>query len=319
VVLLLAASAAQPQMPYDLTAAVARYDRAQLEGNRGALEQSLADEYLLVNSSGKTETKAQLVADYTAPGFHLKSLIIEDPVEKLWDGGAVMGGVATLSGTDGGKPFSIRLRYADVWAKRNGQWQVVYTHAEHASANPSEPHVRLGDVASLSSVISFGAPDPFLHFDKGGELWWRVDVDLQPKTALKNVRVFGYAPVDLQLNDGRCFQVGFEGKQPQMDEVSLRPTDCREAGPIRAPASPPPQPGAQFLGKSWDLDAWEEHNGKTVLVQSRNGHARTVLTTSMKVLAFGALGSPDTPMTEVTLAGYVGKQLTLATVMLFIP
>ena len=61
--LLLAAVAAGPSIPYDLQAAVAGYDRAQLDGNRAELERLLADDYLLVNSSGHTETKAQLISD----------------------------------------------------------------------------------------------------------------------------------------------------------------------------------------------------------------------------------------------------------------
>jgi ketosteroid isomerase-like protein len=40
----------------------------------------------------------------------------------------VMGGLVHLRGTEGGEPFAITLRFADIWAKRNGKWQVVYTH-----------------------------------------------------------------------------------------------------------------------------------------------------------------------------------------------
>jgi hypothetical protein len=39
----------------------------------------------------------------------------------------------------------------------------------------------------------------------------------------------------------------------------------------------------------------------------------------MDVLGVGAMASPDAPMTEVTLVGYLGRQLTLATVMLYYP
>lgn len=28
-----------------------------------------------------------------------------------------------------GKPFDVMLRFSDVWAKRHGVWQVIYTHA----------------------------------------------------------------------------------------------------------------------------------------------------------------------------------------------
>jgi hypothetical protein len=128
--LLLAAAAAA--VPADLAAAVAAYDKAQIDGNRAELERWLADDYLLLNSSGRTETKAQLIADYTAPGFDLEPFTVEQPIEKVWNGGAVMGGIATLRGTDAGKKYEIRLRFADVWAKRNGRWQVIYTQVAKA-------------------------------------------------------------------------------------------------------------------------------------------------------------------------------------------
>lgn len=128
--LLLAAAAVHLQA--DLAAAAKAYDKAQIEGNRAELERWLADDYLLVNSSGKLETKAQLIADYTAPGFTLEPFTVEQPVEKAWKDGAVMGGVATLRGTDGGQRYEVRLRFADIWAKRNGRWQVIYTQVAKA-------------------------------------------------------------------------------------------------------------------------------------------------------------------------------------------
>ena len=129
---LLLAAAAAAAIPTDLAAAVHGYDQAQIRGNKAELERWLADDYLLVNSSGQTETKAQLIADYTAPGFKIEPFTIEEPVEKVWGDGAVMGGIATLKGTDGGQRFELRLRFADIWAKRNGRWQVTYTQVAKA-------------------------------------------------------------------------------------------------------------------------------------------------------------------------------------------
>ena len=129
---LLLAAAASAHVPPDLAAAVHGYDKAQVDGDRKQLERWLADDYLLVNSSGATETKAQLIADYTAPGFDLEPFTVEQPVEKVWKDGAVMGGVATIRGTDGGQRYEMRLRFADIWAKRNGRWQVTYTQVAKA-------------------------------------------------------------------------------------------------------------------------------------------------------------------------------------------
>jgi ketosteroid isomerase-like protein len=122
------------ELPADLAKAVADYDAAQISGDRAELERLLADDYTLLNSGGKTETKSQFIAESTAPGFKLEPFAVEDAFEKVWDKGAVMGGVVTLRGTDGGKPFAARLRFADIWAKRKGKWQVIYTHVSKPPA-----------------------------------------------------------------------------------------------------------------------------------------------------------------------------------------
>jgi ketosteroid isomerase-like protein len=134
--LLSPASGHQTAIPRELARAVRAYDDAQVHGDRAALDRLLADDYLLINSRGLHESKHQLIADYTALGFTLKPFRVEDPVAKVWSGSAIMGGVATLEGTDSGQPYKVRLRFADVWAKRAGRWQVVYTQA---SREPSQP------------------------------------------------------------------------------------------------------------------------------------------------------------------------------------
>jgi ketosteroid isomerase-like protein len=134
VTLLLATPTYGAVIPPDLALAMRQYDEAQVRGDRAALNRLLADDYLLIDSHGQRETKAQLIDDYTAPGFTLEPFKVEQPVEKVWHGGAIMGGVATLTGTEGGQPYKDRLRFTDVWARHAGQWRVLYTHASKEGA-----------------------------------------------------------------------------------------------------------------------------------------------------------------------------------------
>jgi ketosteroid isomerase-like protein len=126
--ILLGSLANAADLPADLAKAVKDYDEAQIHGDKAALQRLVADDYTLVNSSGRIQNKAALIADYTAPGYKIEPFQIMEAVEKVWSDGAVMGGVVDLRGTDGGKPFAVKLRFADIWAKRNGKWQVIYTH-----------------------------------------------------------------------------------------------------------------------------------------------------------------------------------------------
>lgn len=119
---------ASTKIPTDLAARVHAYDDAQVKGDKAALEDLLADDYVLVNSRGQRQTKTDLIGDYTKPGFRIEPFTVEEPVELVWSDGAVMGGVATLRGVDDGQAFEVRLRFSDIWAKRGSKWRVIYTH-----------------------------------------------------------------------------------------------------------------------------------------------------------------------------------------------
>jgi hypothetical protein len=129
-----AAHAAHPGLPADLAAAAQAYDQAQMKSDKAALERLLAPDYKLFNSGGQMQDKASFIADSVAPGFHMNPFHVEEPLEKVIGDTALLGGVATLSGTDGGKPFSAKLRFMDVWAKRDGRWVVVFTQATRVPA-----------------------------------------------------------------------------------------------------------------------------------------------------------------------------------------
>jgi ketosteroid isomerase-like protein len=120
-------SAAKATLPADLAAAAADYDRAQIKGDAALLNRLLADDYHLVNGANQIERKQQFVAESIDPAFKLEPFTVENPIETVWPEGAVLAGEVHLQGQDHGKPFTAHFRFADVWRKRNGIWQVVFT------------------------------------------------------------------------------------------------------------------------------------------------------------------------------------------------
>jgi ketosteroid isomerase-like protein len=131
----LAGALAYADLPPDLAEAVRAYDAAQVQSDRAALQRLLADDYRLANSAGQVQDKAAFIADQTAPGYRLQPFTVEEPYQRLAGDVALLGGAATLAGTDGGKPYSVRLRFLDVWQKRDGRWRVVFTQATRVPAN----------------------------------------------------------------------------------------------------------------------------------------------------------------------------------------
>ena len=122
-------------LPADLEAAVEAYDHAQVNGDRAELERLVADDYVLVNGGGQRQGKAELIRDYIAPGFKLDPFTIEEPVQQVWGpDAAILGGRVDMQGTDGGQRFRVMVRFADVWAKRDGQWRVVYSQVTRVPA-----------------------------------------------------------------------------------------------------------------------------------------------------------------------------------------
>jgi ketosteroid isomerase-like protein len=119
-------SAQADEMPADLAAAVAAFDQAQIAGDRAELERLVADDYVLIGSDGVVQNKAQFIADFTSPNFRIQPFTVEEPVVRHYGDTAVTAGRVALSGTSSGTPFTVNLRFSDVWVKRDGVWRVAF-------------------------------------------------------------------------------------------------------------------------------------------------------------------------------------------------
>lgn len=118
---------------YDLTdpalaRAAQRYDCAQEgKGNRAELDKLVADDYVLIRASGKVTNKAGLIDLVCHPGSYRNPYIVETPFVRDLGTTVILGGWVRLSGTDSGKPFAQKARFADIWHKGPKGWQLTYT------------------------------------------------------------------------------------------------------------------------------------------------------------------------------------------------
>ena len=116
-------------LPQDLAAAATAYDLAQFKSDLPELERLLADDYILAGSNGRNQDKAQSIADTVDPANKTSYVAISQQVRKVWPNGAVLGGIVDAKGINHGKAYTMRARFVDVWAKRDGQWKVIFTQA----------------------------------------------------------------------------------------------------------------------------------------------------------------------------------------------
>jgi Domain of unknown function (DUF4440) len=114
-------------LPKDLAAAATAYDLAQFKVDRPELVRWLADDYTIVDIDGRAKNKAEAIADATSPDSKTPYVALSQPIFKVWPNGAVLAGVVDARGTDHGKPFKFVAHFSDVWAKRDGRWQVVFS------------------------------------------------------------------------------------------------------------------------------------------------------------------------------------------------
>ena len=129
-VLLFLLSASRPvadELPAELAAALSSYDRAHYQSDLPRLASLVTDDYVLVNSDASVENKQQFLADFRLPGFKIEPYVREQSMNKVWDSGAVTAAIVRLSWTQDGMKHTRALRYADVWVKKDGRWQVTFT------------------------------------------------------------------------------------------------------------------------------------------------------------------------------------------------
>jgi hypothetical protein len=128
--------AAAPAPDVDVKVAAAAFDKAQLSGDKAALDRFVADDFVIVRGSGRRGGKADFIAGWMTPGVTFEPLQILDPVfVPLGPTAAIVGGRVELKGAENGKPFVERFHFSDVFQWRDGRWQVVFVQVTPTPAS----------------------------------------------------------------------------------------------------------------------------------------------------------------------------------------
>ena len=85
----------------------------------------LADDLIYTHSSARLDTKASLVGNMESGSTVYRSVVPSDVKAQDLGEAVVLTGVARIKVHSGGKPMDFGVRFTDVYAKRNGTWQMV--------------------------------------------------------------------------------------------------------------------------------------------------------------------------------------------------
>ncbi len=106
------------QIEQDMAAAFLKADTA-------ALDRVMAKEWSWSND-GQLQSRAQVFGELKT-AYKLTSLTMKDMSPHVFGDFAIVSMIGEMKGTYKGKDASSRARSVDIFVKRNGQWQAVYT------------------------------------------------------------------------------------------------------------------------------------------------------------------------------------------------
>lgn len=94
-----------------------------------AVEQIVADDYLITTAEGTVLNKEQDTAPLKSGEVKFESAATEDVKVRVFGKTAIVTGIGRFKGTYKGRPFTVNERFTDVYVKRRDRWQPVAAHS----------------------------------------------------------------------------------------------------------------------------------------------------------------------------------------------
>jgi ketosteroid isomerase-like protein len=127
-------------MKHEQSPAVAerRFFAGLLDANVAALDQVLADDFILIDVMSGSEVPKSVLLDLIGSG-QLKFAAIElvESRVRLYGEAAVINGRTQMSGRFAGEPFSASSRYTHVYIKQQGDWRLVAAQGTQIATQPA--------------------------------------------------------------------------------------------------------------------------------------------------------------------------------------
>jgi len=114
----------------ELTRIQERLAAAWVAGDPSFHRQVLADDWSVIDATGRVRTKAEVLGEsFGDPERKITLGKIDDIKVRTFGDWAIVTGRTHAAGEYRGEPFDVTLRFTDVFARRDGSWQAVASHA----------------------------------------------------------------------------------------------------------------------------------------------------------------------------------------------
>lgn len=100
------------------------------------LEMLLAPSMISIDIDGSISSRSEFLAGIKSPDYQPSQAVSEQSTVQVFGDAAVVVGIFRVKGTEKGKPYTRRERFADTWIRINGSWQCVVTTSTLMTAKP---------------------------------------------------------------------------------------------------------------------------------------------------------------------------------------
>ena len=105
------------------------YQAAVKSNDAAAMDQILADDFILVEGDGAVSNKADLLKEAKSRRINYAHQENLEQTVRVYGDTAVVTAKLWGKGTDAGKPFDWTLWYSDTYVRRAGRWRYVFGQA----------------------------------------------------------------------------------------------------------------------------------------------------------------------------------------------
>lgn len=127
----------QDQDRQTLAALDARYQEAVKRNDAATMGRILSDDFVLVTSSGKTYSKADLLGEAKSSRITYAHQEDTEKTVRLWGDIAIVTAKLWEKGIENGKPFEHTLWFSDVYRRTPSGWQYVFAQSAYCPPEPN--------------------------------------------------------------------------------------------------------------------------------------------------------------------------------------
>ena len=98
---------------------------AMAQKDIATLNELIADDLVYTHSSARLDTKQSLIGNMESGSTVYTTVVPSDVMAQDLGDTVVLTGSCRISVNAGGRPNSFGVRFTDVYARRNGRWQMV--------------------------------------------------------------------------------------------------------------------------------------------------------------------------------------------------